>query len=308
MINPNFFTKKEEDNLTQGRFILEPLPYGFGNSMGNALRRTLLASLKGAAITQVKIAKASHLFTTLKGVKESILDIVLRMKQLRFQTPSDGSFKISLNSVKQGKIYGKDIEGEAKVINGDLYIAEITDEKAKLEIEAMVETGVGYLAAEEKESKEFGFISVDAFFSPVKKVNFKVEEARVGRKTNFDRLVLDITTDGSTKPSEALKEASLILSDFFKYILSGQDQLQERTEKTQEEVQKEEVNKRLNEIIIDELDLPSRVINALLRENIETVAELVKVGRDKLATYKGVGKKSVTLIEEELSKLGVKLD
>lgn len=307
MIQPNFFTKKEEETSDFGRFILEPLPFSFGNSLGNALRRTLLSSLKGAAVTQVKFAKAPHFFTTLKGVKESVLEIVLKLKQLRFEVISDGSFKINLSINGAQKVYAKDLTGEVKVINGDLYLAEITDEKGKLDIEAIVETGVGYILAEDRTEKEFDFIPVDAFFSPVRKATFKVEEARVGRKTNFDRLIIDIQTDGSVKPSDALKNASDIMSGFFNYILSGQDIAQEKIEKTEEEVQKEQTNKRLNEIIIDELDLPSRVINALLRENIETVAELMKIGRDKLATYKGVGKKSVSLIEEELAKLGVSL-
>lgn len=308
MIKPNFFTKIEEETSTNGKFIFEPLPFSFGNSLGTALRRTLLSSLKGSAITQVKFAKIPHFFTTIKGVKESVLEIVLNLKQLRFQAPGDGSFRVNLSVEGQKKVFSRDIKGEANVVNEDVYLAEITDPKGKLDIEAIVETGVGYIPAEDKEKKEFGFIAVDSFFSPVKKVNFKVEEARVGRKTNYDRLILEVVTDGSIKPSEALRNATVIIANFFNYILSGQDMPKEKIEKSEQEVEKEQATKRLSEIIIDELDLPSRVINALLRENIETVAELIKVGRDKLATYKGVGKKSVALIEEELAKLGVKLE
>ncbi len=307
MLNPNFFTQKIEDSQTYGKFILEPLALSFGQSLGHALRRTLLSSLTGVAITDVKIEGVPHLFATLKGVKESALEIVLNLKQLKFEAEGEGPFRLNLTVKGNGKIYGKDIEGDARIVNKDLYIAEITDNKAKLEIEAIAQRGVGYSPVEEREKKEFGFIPVDAFFSPVKKVNFAIEEARVGRKTNFDRLILEVWSDGSIKPSEALKQSSMILSDYFAYILSGKDILQEKKEKTEAEVSQEAIDKKLFEIIIDELNLPSRVINALLRENIETVADLVKAGRERLTNMKGVGKKSIELIDEELKKMGIEL-
>lgn len=141
----------------------------------------------------------------------------------------------------------------------------------------------------------------------MKKVNFKVTEARVGRKTNFDRLTLEVWTDGSIKPSEALKQSAEVLANFFAYFLSGKDIPQVKVEQTEEEAKKEQIDKKLYEIIIDELTLPSRVINALLREHIETVADLVKAGKEKLTNMKGVGKKSIELIEEELRKMGIEL-
>ncbi len=306
MTVPNFFTQKVEQDETFGKFVLEPLPLSFGQSLGHSLRRTLLSSLTGAAITNVKIEGASHLFTTLKGVKESVLEIVLNLKQLKFAVAEGGPFKISLKSKGVGKIYAKDIEGEVKPVNGGAYIAEITDDKGKLELEAIVEVGSGYSQVEEREKKEYGFIPVDSFFSPVRKVNFKVEEARVGRKTNFDRLILEIWTDGSIKPEEALKQSSVLMSDFFAHIMSGKDTPQRKEERIEEE-NKEMIDKKLYEIIIDELSLPSRVINALLREHIETVADLVKIGKDKLTDMKGVGKKSIELIDEELKKMGIEL-
>jgi len=308
MQNPNFTTEKVEESMTYGKFILEPLSLSFGQSMGHSLRRTLLSSLPGAAITNVKIEGVSHLFSTLKGIKESVLELVLNLKQLKFSAGQEnGPFKISLKTKGPGKIYGKDIEGEIKPVNTDLYIGEITDDKGKLEIEAIIEVGTGYLSVEEREKKEYGFIPVDAFFSPVKKVSFKVNEARVGRKTNYDRLTIEIWTDGSIKPSEALKKSSEILANFFAYFLSGKDTPQVKVEQTEEEVKREAIDKKLFEIIIDELSLPSRVINALLREHIETVADLVKAGKEKLTNMKGVGKKSIELIEEELKKMGIQL-
>jgi DNA-directed RNA polymerase subunit alpha len=308
MLSPNFSTVRLEDTQTYGKFVFEPLPLSFGQSLGHALRRTLLSSLEGIAITNVKIDDAAHLFTPLKGVKESALEIILNLKQVKFEANSEGPFKVNLVVKGAGKIYAKDIEGEANIVNKDLYIAEITDDKAKLEIEAIAERGVGYSPVEEREKKEFGYIPVDAFFSPIKKVNFRVEEARVGRKTNFDRLILEVWSDGGIKPADALKQSSQILADYFGYVMSGKDTPQVKEEAGEEEVAKEEVDKKLYEIIIDELNLPSRVINALLRENIETVADLVKAGREKLTNMKGVGKKSIELIDEELKKMGIELN
>ena len=175
MISPNFFTQKVEERDDYGKFILEPLAPSFGQSLGVGLRRTLLSSLKGTAVTSIKVEDAPHLFSTIKGVKESVLDMVLNLKRLKFETGGEGPFKIKLSEKSPKKVYGKDVEGDASVLNKDQYLVEITAAKGKLEIEAVVERGIGYLPAEEREKTESGFIPVDAFFSPVTKVNFKVE-------------------------------------------------------------------------------------------------------------------------------------
>jgi DNA-directed RNA polymerase subunit alpha len=305
MIAPAFFTKKTLEGKDYGKFILEPLPQSFGNSLGNALRRTLLSSLKGAAVTQIKVNGAPHLFSTLPGVKESVLDIVLNLKQLRFKTPRDGKFKLTLELKGKKKVYGRDLTGEADVVNGDMYLAEITDPKGKIDLDVIVSTGVGSLSAEEQE-KETGYTAVDAYFSPVRKVTFKVDEARVGRKTNFDSLNLDVWTDGTLSATDALKNASAILADHLTHILSGRDVAVSKEKDAGEDVEKK-IDHKLKEIIIDELNLPSRVINSLLRENIETVADLVSAGKDKLINVKGLGKKSFFLIEEELRKMGIEI-
>lgn len=303
-MSAQFFTKKQDVSSSYGKFVMEPLPLSFGNSMGNALRRTLLSSLEGAAVTQIKVGGAVHQFATIKGVKESVLEVILNLKQLRFEVPADGKYQIHIDVKGRKKVTGADVKGEAKVVNSDLYIAEVTDDKGRLEVDAIVETGVGLLT-EDAIERETDYMSVDAYFSPVTKVTFKVEEARVGRKTNFDRLVLEVWTDETVSPEEALKQASEILQDHFAHVLSGKDSPQTKTvEETKEEGDKE-VDARLNDIIIDELNLPSRVINALLRENIETVADLVRVGKDKLIGVKGLGKKSFVLIEDELKKMDV---
>ena len=307
MIEPTFYTKVEEQSENYARFIFTPLNPSFGQSMGNALRRTLLSSLKGAAVGQVRVDGVPHLFSTIKGVKESVLDIVLNLKKLRFETSREGTHRIKISAKGQKKIYGRDIEGDATVVNKDVYICELTDDKAKLELEAVVETGFGYISAEEKQNVETGFIAIDSSFSPVKQVNFRVEEERVGRKSNFDRLILEVTTDGSITPKDAVTEAVQILSKSFAHIFSGKDVQAETTVKTTEQAKQDETKSKLEDIIIDELNLPSRVINALLRENIETVADHLKRGRDELAGLKGVGRKSIDLIDEEFKKMGIEL-
>ncbi len=308
MLSPNFFTQVVEDGSVYGKFVVEPLPVSLGQSIGNALRRVLLSSLEGVAVTNVKIDGASHLFSTIKGVKESALELTLQIKQLRLEAAGAGPYRLFLSVKKPGKVYASQFEGDAKVVNGDLYIGEITDGKGKLEIEVIAEKGTGYSPVEEREQKEFGYIPVDTFFSPVKKVNFKVEEARVGRKSNVEKLTMEITTDGSIKPHDALKQSTEMLASFFGHLFSGKDTPAVDEVKAESVEKKEVIDKKLYEVIIDELNLPSRVINALLRENIETVADLIKVGRDKLTNMKGVGKKSIELIEEELKKMGIELD
>ncbi len=305
MLEPMFSVKIEEQSENYGKFIYEPFNTSFGNSIGNALRRTLLSSLPGAAVSHVKFGQASHLFATIKGVKESVLDIVLNLKQIRFKAEGNGPFtaRISIKGAK--KVFAKDFEGDVEVVNGDLYIAEVTDAKGALDIEVTVQVGYGYESADEKETQT-GYIAVDSSYSPITKVNFKVQEARVGRKTDYERLILDVWTDGSVTPEEAVKEASTILSKHFAAIVEGKEETPEESAAA-EPAGKEEQNPKAYETIIDELNLPSRVINALLRENIETVADLVERGREDLTNLKGVGKKSIDLIEEELNKMGVEL-
>lgn len=306
MLKPSFFTNKEIDG-SYGKFEITPLPDGFGHSLGNAFRRVLLSSIEGAAITHVTINKEVHTFSTIDGVKESVLDIILNLKGLRFKTTGEGPFTMKLSKKGKGKVTGADFEGgDIEVVNSDEYIAEITTASAKLDIEITVQRGYGFSPSEEKEGTSFGTLAVDSVFSPVKKVMYKVERDRVGRKSNFDKLILEIWTDGSIDPEEGLKQSAETLRDYFGYVLSGDDKPKTK-EETAEETAAEaaDVDPKVYEIIIDELDLPTRVINALLREKIETVGDLVERGEDTLNNLKGVGRKSISLIEVELQKLGV---
>lgn len=305
MIEPIFYTKEEKITEDYGRFIFEPLHPSFGQSLGNILRRTLLSSIEGLAITDVRFSQVSHLFTTIAGVKESVLEIVLNLKQLRFKAQGNGPFKIYLEKKGKGVVYGKDFKGEVEVVNGNLYLFEIIDSKVDLEIEAIVSKGYGYLPVEDREEKVSGFIPIDAFFSPIKKVNFRVEPSRVGRKDNFERLILEIWTDKSINPKDALVDICNLLIKYFKHFFFQSEKTKE--EKKEESKQEEKRIKQFEEVIIDELNFPSRVVNALLKEGIETVADLIKEGRERVESIKGVGAKSMRLIDEELRKLNVEL-
>jgi len=305
MIIPNYSTEKVEGDTTYGKFIIGPLAPSFGHTFGYALRRTLLSSLEGAAITQIKIEGVSHLFSPLKGVKETALELVLNLKSVRFEIPTS-STKVFLEKKGIGKVYAKDLKGDVSPVDKDIYLAEITDKNSQLVFEAVVEKGTGFLSAEEQEKKEFGFIPIDAIFSPIVKVNYQVEEMRVGTKTNFEKLIFEVWTNGSITPENAIKDAAKIIVAHFDYLFSGKDAPKPRVDLISQQ-EKEKENNRFSEIIIDELNLPSRVINALLREKVETVADLINVGKEKLITMKGLGKKSIELIEEELKKLGITL-
>lgn len=307
MFEPNFVTEKIEDSAGYGKFSLSPLPQGFGTTIGHSLRRVLLSSIEGAAVTYVKINDIVHPFSTITGIKDSVLDVILNIKLLRFKVVGEGPYEMKLSVKGKGKVTADDFKaGDAQIVNKDQYITEITDDKAKLNIELIVERGVGYSPSEEKVKKEFGTLAVDSVFSPVTKVNYFVESARVGRKSNLDRLVIEIWTDGSINPSQVLKNSSNLLSSFFGFILSGRDVKKEEVEEPEAVGEKlEKVDKKIYQTIIDELDLPTRVINALLREKIETVEDLVLRKKENLVDLKGVGKKSLDLIEKELAKLGV---
>lgn len=304
MLTPQFVTKTVETSASYGVFTLEPLTKSFGESMGNALRRTLLSALEGTAATAVKVEGVPHLFSALKGVKETALELTLNLKQVRFKRATEGVHKVMLSKKGVGKVFASDLEGDVEVVNGDLYIGEITDVKGKIELELLVENGRGYVLADDQSEKETGFIVLDSAFSPVKKVNFAVEEARVGRKTDADRLVMHIWTDGSVSPDEALKEAASVLSAQFTHVFAQTDSQTQKIAGENEVTGTQEIDKKFHDLIIDELNLPSRVVNALLRENIETVADLVRVGEEKLVAYKGLGRKSIDLIKDELKKLG----
>lgn len=292
--------EKELDNFA--KIVIEPLEVGFGHTLGNSLRRVLLTSLGGAAVTAVKIDGVSHQFSTIEGVMEDVIEIILNIKKIRLKIDSDAGIKLIVKASGKTKITAGDfeVEGAAEVINKDQHIATLTDSKSKLNMELVAEKGKGYLLANERKSNEIGVIAIDALFTPVVAVNYNVEPTRVGRRTDFDKLVLDITTDGSYTPLECLNEAAKILSETFRKIYEP-DLEEEITEETS--VISEEVLK----MTIEELDLPVRITNALKAIEINTVEDLVNIPRTQLMKAKNLGTKSISLISEKLTERGLTL-
>ena len=210
MVSPNFKIKSEVDKEDYGKFVIEPLQEGYGQTLGNSLRRVLLTSIPGAAVTTVKINGVSHQFTTLSGLKEDIVEIILNVKKLRLKLHSEKSatLRISVNGPKE--ITAADFEEtpDIEIINKDLYIGTLADKKAKLDMELTVDHGMGYSLGEERKVNTVGIIPIDAAFSPVVRVNYKVEATRVGQMTNLDKLIIEIWTDGTISPMEVMKDAA----------------------------------------------------------------------------------------------------
>lgn len=221
---PTKIEVNQGENANVGILTVEPCASGYGTTLGNALRRVLLSSLPGTAVTAIKIKGAQHEFSTLKNVKEDILEIILNFKMLRLKMFTDEKVRLKLHVKGEKKVTAKDItpDSNVEIVNPDLQLATLTDKSADFEVEIVVEKGKGYLPTEEKQKKEedeIGLIAIDALFSPVKNVGFKVENVRVGQLTNFDKLTLDIETDGTITPSEAVAKSAKILLDHFNLFL-----------------------------------------------------------------------------------------
>lgn len=291
-------TQTESENFAS--IAIEPLDAGFGHTLGNSLRRVLMTALPGAAVTSVKIDGVSHRFSTIDGVLEDVIEIILNIKKIRLSIHSDKPVKLILKAsgkkdVKAGDL---EIEGDAEISNKDQHIATLTDAKSKLNIEMTAAQGKGYLTAEEGKTDELGVISVDALFSPVVTVNYSVEPTRVGRRTDFDKLILDITTDGTITPLDVLNSAAKILADTFHAIFepSVEEEVEDVGPKISEETLK---------LTIEELDLPVRITNALKAIELNTIEDLINTPRIQLLKAKNLGAKSINLISEKLVERGL---
>lgn len=298
-------TESEKETESFGRFVIEPLDQGYGHTIGNSLRRVLLSSLSGAAVTQVKIAGVRHQFTAVSGMSEDIVEFILNLKQLRLKISNDKPAKLSLDVKGPKEVKAKDLEKTAgvEIVNGDLILANLADSKSKLSATIIAENGSGYSLANERKTGEIGLIPVDANFSPVTKVNYEVEATRVGRVTNYDKLTIEISTDGTIKPSEALKSAAGILVDHFKIIVEPQP-----VAKKQKSSPAEDQNAPTEEILktsLEELDLPVRLTNSLKTGKIDTIGDFLTRDKKDLMKMKNMGPKSVSLVEEKLRERGV---
>lgn len=294
-------SEKEKDH--QATIALEPLEQGYGHTLGNSLRRCLLTSLPGAAITSIKVSGASHQFSTLSGVVEDVIQVILNLKKVRVKIYGEGPIRLTLQKSGKGEVKAKDIDclGAGEVINPDLHIATLTDAKAKLQIDMTAEMGVGYSMADERKSNEIGVIPIDAIFTPVLSVNYVVDQTRVGRRTDFDKLNLDITTDGTISPMEALIEAAKIMSGYFHQIYDPQ--VENEVKEDSGSILSEDTLKSS----VEELDLPVRISNALKAIDIDTIGKLITTPRGQLMKAKNLGAKSLSLISEKLSERGLSL-
>jgi len=293
-------TEREKENFAS--IAIEPLEAGFGHTLGNSLRRVLLTALAGAAVTSIKIEGVSHRFSTIDGVLEDVIEIILNIKKIRLSVHSANGIKLTLKASGKREIKAKDleIEGDGEVTNPQQHIATLTDTKSKLNIEMVAEQGKGYSVAEDRKLTEIGVIAVDALFSPVMAVNYTVEPTRVGRRTDFDKLILDITTDGTISPLEALNSAAKVLSGTFHAIF--EPELEEEVEDLGSKISEETLK-----LTIEELDLPVRITNALKAIEINIIEDLINTSRPQLLKAKNLGTKSINLISEKLLERGLVL-
>ncbi|MEN2985714.1 MAG: DNA-directed RNA polymerase subunit alpha [Thermodesulfovibrionaceae bacterium] len=308
----------EQSTLTDtyGKLIVEPLERGYGTTLGNSLRRVLLSSLQGAAVYAVRIEGVLHEFTSIKGVKEDVVDIILNIKKLRFKYLSEEADKkiATLYVVGPKDVYASDIQtdGTYEILNKEQYICSL-DQDAKLHMYLYIKRGKGYIPSEmiKDEDLPIDAITVDAIFSPIKKVNFKVEKTRVGELTDYDRLILEVWTDGSITPQQAITDASRILIKHFEYLVFIEkiaQQLEEVEEKVSNPVLSYGVE--LNENIfkpIEDLELSVRSYNCLKSAGVNTVLELIQKTENELLKTKNFGKRSLEEIKEVLAKQGLRL-
>ncbi len=300
----------EESTATDSfsRFTVEPLERGFGNTIGTSLRRTLLSSIQGAAVTAVKIEKVLHEFGTIKGVKEDVTDIVLNLKQLIIRMHSDEPKFLAIDVHKKGVVTAADIteDPSIEILNKDLVIATCT-EKTKLKMDLLIGHGRGYVSAEmhKLEDYEIGLIPVDANFSPVTHVNYYVKNTRVGQRTDYDSLTIEVTTDGSVKPEDALGYAAKILKDHMLLFIHFEE---EPIEEIEEEIDEEfERMKELLNRSVEELELSVRSSNCLKAANIKTLGELVQKTEADMLKYRNFGRKSLKEIVDILDGMGLHL-
>jgi DNA-directed RNA polymerase subunit alpha len=300
--------KVEESTVTDRytKFIVEPLERGFGLSLGNALRRTLLSSIQGVAPVALRIDGVLHEFSTIPGVYEDVTEIVLNIKRLRLKLNGDEPKTLVLETSKKGSLSAKDIKtnGEIEVLDPDHHLVKITED-VKFRMEIDVGVGRSYVSSEQNKKPDvpLGTIFLDSMFSPVQKVNFTVENTRVGQRTDYDRLILDIWTDGSLTPEDALCFASKILKDHFQLFIKLEEELEMAEE---EEVDEETLKIRnLLKTRVDELELSVRSSNCLRAANIQTLEELAQRTEAEMLKYRNFGRKSLTELNTILNELGL---
>lgn len=299
-----------EDNR-YGKFICEPLERGYGTTFGNSLRRMLLSSLEGAAITSIRIDGVLHEFSTIPGVRDDVTNIVLNLKELCLKMTGSEPRIIRIDVEGEKEVTAADIicDADIEILNPDLHIATV-NEDGKLKIEMTVERGRGYVPADKNKKPDdtIGVIPIDSIFSPVKRVNYTVQDTRVGNVTDYDRLILEVWTDGSLRPEEAVSKAAGILVMHLKLFqnMDGLPEEEEEEEATFPEEEEDDSSKVLD-MTIEDLDLSVRSFNCLKRANINTVADLAEKTEDDMMKVRNLGRKSLEEVKKKLEELGLTL-
>ena len=304
MMDTKFSVSIEEEKDGYTKLVIEPLRQGYGHTLGNALRRVLLTSLPGSAVTSIKVKGVKHQFSTLKGLSEDIVQLVLNIKTLRFGLDNIESAKLKIEAQGPGEVKASDIQLPVGVTisNPDTIIANLADKNAKLDAELTIEKGEGYSLAEERKSNTIGVIPIDALFSPIKRVNPTVSSTRVGRRTDFDKLTMEIWTDGTISGKDALDKAATILVDQFQQIINPVAPKNEDVEEADDKYPNETLK-----LTVEELDLPTRIANALRKGGYKTVGDLLEASKDDIVKVKNLGERSVSLVENALEQKGVSM-
>ena len=296
----------ETSSRGYARFVIGPMERGYGTTIGNALRRVLLSSTAGAAITSIRVSDIYHEFSTIPDVKEDMTQLILNVKQVRLKIHSDGSgpSRLRLEVGGEGVVTAGDLEcpSDVEIINPDLYLFTVDSDEAEVEIELTVQRGKGYSPAEERDKLPIGEIPVDAIFSPIRKVGYEVQQARVGQMTNFDRLIMEIWTDGTIQPQEALSEAAEVLVKHLLLVAGVEEEIPE------EEADEEGIPAHVYEMLIEDLGLNVRVYNCLKRTGITNVGEVLEKlekGEEEMMAIRNFGPKSLFELREKLEDMGL---
>ena len=303
---PEIETVKLEPNGTYGMFVLAPLERGYGTTLGNSLRRVLLSSLPGVAVTSVKIDGVHHELSTIPGVKEDVTEIILNLKALSAKLNCDGPKVVNVSASGECVVTAGDIvcDEQVEIINPDLVLATL-NEDAHLNMEITLCKGRGYVSADRNKTPNMpiGVLPVDSIFTPIRKVNYTIENTRVGQMTDYDKLTLEVWTDGSIKPDEATSAAAKILSDHLTLFIN----LTENVVPVDFNEPEDNKMEKVQEMTIEELDLSVRAYNCLKRANINTVAELIQRNEEDMMKVRNLGKKSLEEVEQKLAALGLGL-
>jgi DNA-directed RNA polymerase subunit alpha len=294
-----------------GSYEIDGLYPGYGHTLGNSLRRIILSSLSGVAITSVKISGVDHEFSAVEGVKEDVISLILNLKKVRIKMLTDEPQTIELNIKGVKEVTAGDIKvpGQVEILNPELYLASVGGKSAELSIEMKIEKGLGYVPKEvlQKDRTEIGYIALDAIFSPIRRVNYEVENMRVGDRTDFNKLKLFIETDGTITPKEALEESILIMISQLKAIVGFKEPEVIVKEKKEEVDDSKETDSEFLKTRIETLDLSARTINALSNGNIRTVGGLARKKEKDLDDIEGLGLKGIQEIKKVLSNFGITL-